>query len=125
MVRADRRRLGFDAERYVFRYLKSQGLRPVARNFRTRRGEIDLVMRDGDCLAFIEVRYRTASSYVGASLTVDARKQQKLASAAAMFLSIHDRFRHSTCRFDVVGVDRDANDQLTVDWRRDAFRPGG
>lgn len=125
MVRRDRRRLGFDAEHYVFRYLKSRGLRPVARNFRTRRGEIDLVMLDGDCLAFIEVRYRTARSFVGASLTVDSRKQQKLAHAAAMFLSKHHGFRHSACRFDVVGVDRDDDNRLTIDWRRDAFRPGG
>ena len=124
MVRADRRRLGFDAEELVFRYLRSRGLRPVARNFRTRRGEIDLIMLDGNCLAFIEVRYRTSRSYVDALRTVDARKQAKLANAAAMFLSVHGRFRHHTCRFDVVGVDRDDGGQLTFDWQRDAFRPG-
>ena len=82
-------------------------------------------MLDGDCLAFIEVRYRNARSFVNAMLTVDARKQAKLASAAAMFLSRHGRYRHSVCRFDVVGVDRDDRGRLTVDWRRDAFRPGG
>lgn len=125
MVRTDRRRLGFDAEQHVFRYLRSQGLQPVARNFRTRRGEIDLVMLDGDCLAFIEVRYRNARSFVNALLTVDARKQGKLANAASMFLAKHGRYRHSTCRFDVVGVDRKDNGELTIDWRRDAFRPGG
>lgn len=124
MVRADRRRLGFDAEELVFRHLRSRGLRPVARNFRTRRGEIDLIMLDGDCLAFIEVRYRTSRSFVDALQTVDARKQAKLANAAAMFLSMHGRFRHNTCRFDVVGIDRDDGDRLTFDWQRDAFRPG-
>lgn len=125
MVRADRRQLGFNAEQYVYRYLRSRGLRPVARNFRTRRGEIDLIMLDGECLAFIEVRYRTARSFVNALLTVDFRKQRKLANAAAMFLSRHGRFRHATCRFDVVGVDRDDGGELIVDWQRDAFRPGG
>lgn len=97
----------------------------MTRNFRTRRGEIDLVMLDGDCLAFIEVRYRTARSFVSAALTVDARKQRKLASAAATFLAQHDRYRHSTCRFDVIGIDRDDGGRLKIDWRRDAFRPGG
>lgn len=125
MVRADHRRLGSDAEQYVFRYLRTKGLRPVARNYRTRRGEIDLVMLDGDCLTFIEVRYRNAHSFVSAFLTVDARKQGKLANAAAMFLSRHGRFRHNPCRFDVVGVDCDTKGHLTIDWRRDAFRPGG
>ncbi len=81
-------------------------------------------MLDGDCLAFIEVRYRNASSFVNALLTVDARKQGKLASAAALFLAKHGRFRHSTCRFDVVGVDRNENGELSINWRRDAFRPG-
>lgn len=82
-------------------------------------------MMDRHCLAFIEVRYRSANSFVSASLTVDARKQRKLAGAAAMFLATHRRFRHSTCRFDVVGVDRDRDGNLTIEWRRDAFRPGG
>lgn len=82
-------------------------------------------MLDGDCLAFIEVRFRTARSFVNAALTVDTRKQGKLASAAAMFLAKHDRYRHSTCRFDVIGVDRDDRGSVKIDWRRDAFRPGG
>lgn len=81
-------------------------------------------MMDGDCLAFIEVRYRGSMSFVSASQTVDRRKQRKLASAAGMFLAMHRRFRHSTCRFDVVGVDRDDDGELTIEWQRDAFRPG-
>lgn len=124
MVRADRRQLGFDAERRAFHYLRKQGLRPVAKNFRTRRGEIDLIMQDGDCLAFIEVRYRAAKSFVSALLTVDSRKQNKLVCAASMFLSMHHQFRNSTCRFDVVGVDVDDSGEVSIDWRPDAFRPG-
>lgn len=81
-------------------------------------------MMDGECLAFVEVRYRAARSFVSAILTVDARKRRKLAEAAAMFLSMNARYRHNTCRFDVVGVDRDDTGRLSVEWRRDAFRPG-
>lgn len=114
--------LGNRAEQFAFRYLKRRGLTPVARNFRTRRGEIDLIMLDGECLVFVEVRYRTGSSFVRAVHTVDARKQRKLANAAAMFLSMNRRFQEFTCRFDVVGVDRDDDGGIGIDWLRDAFR---
>lgn len=122
---ADRGTLGVRAEQYAFRYLCREGLTPVARNFRTRRGEIDLVMDDGGCLAFIEVRYRSGSRFVDALLTVDAHKQRKLTSAAAMFLARHPQYSDQTCRFDVVGVDRDAQGRVTIDWMKDAFRPAG
>lgn len=108
----------------AFRFLRERGLRPVTRNFRTRRGEIDLVMLDGSCLTFIEVRYRNDSSFVGAAQTVDARKQKKLAAAAAMFLSANSQFRAHVCRFDVIGVNSDQQGALSVDWLQDAFRPG-
>lgn len=122
MVGTDRRRIGFDAEQLAFRYLRSNGLRPVTKNFRTRRGEIDLIMLDADCLAFIEVRYRASNSYVGATYTVNARKQQKLAATASIFLAKHARFQNRTCRFDVVGVDQDRQGDVSINWLKDAFR---
>ncbi len=117
------RSLGARLERRVSRYLKKSGLTLVARNFHTRRGEIDLVMRDANCLVFVEVRYRDRSSFVDAALTVDPTKQRKLGQAASMFLAAHDEYAHCVCRFDVVGVDRDAGGRLHVSWLRDAFRP--
>lgn len=114
--------LGRSAEDRVYRFLCAEGLRPVARNFRTRHGEIDLVMCDGSCLVFIEVRTRGGGSFVKARLTVDARKQRKLASAALLFLARHPVFRRHACRFDVVGVDHD-DDSVPFDWLKDAFRP--
>lgn len=80
-------------------------------------------MIDDDCVVFVEVRYRTANSFVDSFLTVDRRKQRKLSSAAAMFLSRNGSLSQRTCRFDVVGVDRDANDDVSLRWIRDAFRP--
>lgn len=123
MERAGSRRLGFDAEQLAFEYLRQRGLRPVARNFRTRRGEIDLIMLDKACLTFVEVRYRAQNSLVDAVLTVDARKQQKLINAASMFLSMHQSYRSHVCRFDVVGVDCDHRGEISTEWLRDAFRP--
>jgi putative endonuclease len=124
MARTTTGSLGRSAEERAFRFLCRQGLTPVARNFRTRGGEIDLVMIDGPCLAFIEVRARGKGSFVDACLTVDGRKQAKLIRTAGLFLARHPVFRHHPCRFDVVGVCHDADGNTAVDWMRDAFRPG-
>ncbi len=124
MVRDSTRRVGVNAEQLAFRYLRHNGLRPVRRNFRCRRGEIDLITLDDECLVFVEVRYRNEASFVKAAVTVDSRKQRILTQAASMFLSMNKTFGNRVCRFDVVGVDRDARGKISIDWMRDAFRPG-
>jgi len=121
MVRADTRALGDHAEQFAFGFLKNKGLRPVTRNFRCRHGEIDLVMLDGDCLVFVEVRYRSSRSFAPAAQTVDCHKQRKLARAAEMFLATRRTYAGKSARFDVIGVDRDADGRATVEWLRDAF----
>lgn len=115
--------LGTDAERRALAYLKHRGLTAVATNFHTRRGEIDLVMRDGNCLVFVEVRYRRPSSPVDAAYTVDQHKRRKLARAASEFLARHSEFAHSPCRFDIIGIDRDDLGREHFSWLSDAFRP--
>ena len=121
MVRANTRAIGDQAEQLAFRFLKDQGLRPVMRNYRCRYGEVDLIMLDGDCLVFVEVRYRFGRSFTRAVLTVDNHKQRKLVCAAEMFLSIRRAYSGHLARFDVVGVDRDADGHTTIEWLRDAF----
>tara|TARA_R110002049_G_scaffold73329_11_gene189623 strand:- start:779 stop:1156 length:378 start_codon:yes stop_codon:yes gene_type:complete len=115
--------LGQRAEQYAFRYLIRRGLIPVARNFRTRRGEIDLIMREARCIICVEVRYRASGSFVNARLSVDRHKQAKLGKTAAVFLARNPVFRNYCFRFDVLGINRDASGQLSVDWLQDAFRP--
>lgn len=101
-----------------------RGLVPVRRNFRCRLGELDLIMRDDDCLVIVEVRYRNARSLVAAEQTIDYRKQAKIIRTAAMFLAWNDGFATMPMRFDVVGIDVDADGEQAVNWIRDAFRPG-
>ena len=114
--------LGDRAERYAHTWLTRRGLRTVARNFRCRGGEIDLVMLDHDCLTFVEVRYRRSGRFSAPALTVDARKQRKLLLTAAMFLGRNKRFANYTMRFDVVAIT--GENSIDVRWIRDAFRPG-
>ena len=81
-------------------------------------------MQDGDCLVFVEVRYRSGAQFTRAALTVDGHKQRRIIRTAALFLAGHARFARSTVRFDVIAIHGDDRDQGTVEWIRDAFRPG-
>lgn len=113
--------LGDQAEQLAFRYLTDRGLRPVARNFRTRGGEIDLILLDGDCLTFVEVRCRRSAKFTEPALTVDHRKQRKLVRTAALFAARHRAYAQHVMRFDVVAIEGD--EVPTIEWIRDAFRP--
>jgi putative endonuclease len=122
--------IGERTEQLALDHLQAAGLKVVTRNFRCRVGELDLVMLDGDCLVFVEVRCRCAgtsrmSRYPSAIESVGPRKQRKLAKAALFFLAKHKAFRNHTVRFDVVAYDGPAPEQYTLQWIRDAFRPGG
>ncbi len=107
--------VGRDAESRAQSELTQHGLRTVARNYRCRGGEIDLIMRDGDCLVFVEVRYRSRDDFGGALSSVDARKQRRLILAARHYLARSGW--SGPCRFDVFGIDR----RLHTHWIRDAF----
>lgn len=107
---------GADVERQVRAFLEEKGLRFLAANFRTRFGELDLVMEDGAALVFVEVRFRRNNDYGGALASVTKRKQQRLLLAAAQFLAQHG-LTHRHTRFDIVGVTGTA----TPEWLRGAF----
>ena len=113
--------LGDHAEQQALCYLKDRGLRPVARNFRSRGGEIDLIMLDGECLTFIEVRCRRSTHFTAPGLTVDHRKQRKIIRTAALFGARNRTFANNVMRFDVVAIE--GEDPPTIKWIRDAFRP--
>lgn len=117
---ADRQRDGALAEDAACALLESRGLRLLARNARYKFGELDLVMRDGDTVAFVEVRLRKDSRFGGAAVSVDAGKRRKLALAAQAWLSSHREFSRAPCRFDVVAVTR-GDQGLACDWIPAAF----
>jgi len=115
------RDVGRLAEQRAFDFLVDLNLRPVARNFHCRGGEIDLIMLDGECLTFIEVRYRLSAAFAPASHTVDRHKQKKIIRTAAMFVARNRQFAQFTMRFDVIAVEGSEN--AAIDWIKDAFRP--
>ena len=117
-----RQALGRAGETAAEAALEKADYRIVARRYRTRAGEIDLVALDGRTVVFIEVKTRTGGAFGRPSLAVNARKRGRIARVAAIFLSRHDLER-APCRFDVVEV-RPAADGLLARHIRDAFRLG-
>jgi len=111
---------GAQFERMAQEHLEGEGLEFVERNYRCKRGELDLVMRDEDDVVFVEVRYRRSTDYGSGAESVDARKRAKLIAAASHWLLAHPAMANAPCRFDVVSMSgAPANPQ--VDWIRDAF----
>jgi putative endonuclease len=109
---------GKAAETKALNYLQSRGLRLLQRNYRSRSGEIDLIMLHDGTLVFIEVRYRKSSSFGSAAESVTATKQHKLLNTASHFLQ--QRGLDAPCRFDVVGIT--GREQTEIEWIRDAFQ---
>ena len=102
------------AEGLAASYLQQQGLTLLRKNYFGRRGEIDLIMLDGQQLVFVEVRYRRQSNYGSAVASVDWRKQQKLIKTAQQFLLQEPQHRHRCCRFDVLGLTGSGDSTATV-----------
>ena len=112
--------IGRDAESLAENFLARRGFVPVSRNYRCRRGEIDLVMRDADTLVFVEVRRRTSRAFGGGADSVDAHKQARLVAAAEHYLMANRIGDDHPCRFDVVAIDGPAR-SAAVHWISDAF----
>jgi len=99
-----RKAVGRAAEDAAFAYLQSLGYAPVARNWRCRSGEIDLIMRDGKTLVFAEVRSRTSPSRYGTAVeAVTPRKCRQVRDTAEVYLRMNGA-GDSRARFDVVAV---------------------
>lgn len=112
---------GRRAEDLAIAHLVRAGLRLLERNVRAGRGEIDVIMRDGAALVFVEVRCRRSAKYGGAAETVGPVKQRRLIAAAHRFLQAHRPYRDCPCRFDVVEILGDEGG-AEVKWIRDAFQ---
>lgn len=104
------------AEALAADHLQRRGLRLLARNYRCRLGEIDLILADGAVLVFVEVRLRRNADFGGAAASITAAKRQRILRAARHYLSGK---AEPACRFDVVLLDALAADR--IEWIKDAF----
>lgn len=108
---------GVQAEHRAAQYLQQQGLKVVAQNYRSRFGEIDLIMQDHDSLIFVEVRLRRNADFGGAAASIDTRKQQRIIRTAQQYLSALAKL--PACRFDAVLMDDVQGKNLQ--WLKNAF----
>jgi putative endonuclease len=79
-------------------------MRVIARNVRSRVGEIDLVALDGDTIVFVEVKNWAAYGFDSLQYGVDEKKQRRIIETAKYFLSVHREYNSMAVRFDVVFI---------------------
>lgn len=115
---------GKHAEDLACQYLNQQGLHLLERNFNSRFGEIDLVMRDRDTTVFIEVRFRQHDDIVDPLSSIDHRKQLKLIRTARYYLQQQPRSDLSPARFDVIAITVQGG-QHRIQWIKNAFEAQG
>ncbi|HQS03119.1 MAG: YraN family protein [Halothiobacillus sp. 24-54-40] len=114
---------GYQAETDAANYLLGQGLQLIDRNVRAGRGEIDLIMQQGNTLVFVEVRARKAQATISAVESISRSKRLKVIETAERLLMAHPAWQTRPCRFDVVGIAMAQGDQpAQLEWIVDAFQ---
>ena len=113
------RSLGAAHESRALAHLQAAGLTLVQRNFNSKVGEIDLIMSHGDQVVFVEVRFRSAGSFVDGISSVGDSKRKRFLKAVKYFLLTHPDYAERILRFDVISI---SNHDL--DWHQNAFDAG-
>lgn len=119
----ERQQLGRAGEERAADFLRRAGYRILAANYRTRRGELDLVAEEGGELVFVEVKTRTSLAFGSPAEAVDRRKQQQIGRAAQEYL-LREGASERVVRFDVVAISL-AGGRPEVEIIKNAFEYGG
>lgn len=106
---------GTDAESAALAHLEAAGLSLIERNYRCPMGEIDLVMKEGEAIVFVEVRQRSGTRFGGAPASITTGKKKRILSAAKHYMIKLGSWPE--CRFDAVLLDAEGR----ITWIRDAF----
>jgi len=108
------------AEDLAFDYLLKSGLKPLARNYRCPRGEIDIIMQHDETITFIEVRYRKNDHYISTIETIDKRKCKHIIETSQHFLQANRKAAKYPCRFDVIALTGNLT-KPDIEWIKNAF----
>lgn len=118
----DRQQIGRDAEQAAAVFLEAQSLTILARNYRCRSGEIDIVAQDArGVIVIAEVRLRADVRYGGAAASVDWKKQRRIQRAACHLLARQPALGRQPMRFDVLDLAPDGASGYRIQWIRHAF----
>ena len=110
------RQVGSHYETLAARYLESNGLKIILKNYRCKLGEIDLIGEDSEYLIFIEVKYRTTSNTGYSIEAVNYKKQRIISKCASYYCMVNDVDQMKSIRFDVVIFDGNK-----FEWIKNAF----
>lgn len=117
--------IGNIGEETAVKALKKCGYKIIARNYRTKMGEIDIIAKDGEYTVFVEVRLRKSNAFGSPADTIDRRKQQKIIKTAQMYAVKNDIY-DSPMRFDAVLINADTDGEKLVNTKieiiKDAFQ---
>lgn len=118
LEKINKRRLGEAYEEQAARYLEQQGLKVLARNWHAgKRGELDIVAKDGDTLVFVEVKFRSGKAYGSPFEAIDSRKQARIGKLAMCYMKRYGISFGSSCRFDCIGITKDGS----ISYLKNAF----
>ncbi|MCL9781482.1 YraN family protein [Vibrio sp. S4M6] len=118
----NRKNIGSKYEATAQKYLVQHGLHFIEKNFSVKCGEIDLIMREGDIIVFVEVKYRKTQQFGHAAESVTRNKMRKLVNSANLWLNKHNLSPHSTdFRFDVVAIHQNGDH---IEWIKNAITEG-
>lgn len=109
---------GQQAEHKALNYLMEQGLKLITQNYSCRLGEIDLIMRDGSYLVFIEVRFRSNMSFGDGVASITYAKRQKIIKTTSHYMIKHNIQEKFPIRFDVIAINGTSG---SISWIKDAF----
>ena len=117
-----RQALGKLGEDLACRELERRGWAILARRYRRRGGELDIVARDGQTVVFVEVKTREGSDYGAGVEAITALKRRRLADVALDYV-VRNRLHKCPCRFDVASIEFGA-DGVKIEWYQNAFDVG-
>lgn len=110
--------IGYKAESLACQFLIDKGMTLVERNYRTRRGEIDLIMQTTNSIIFVEVKYRGNKKFGSAEESITISKQKKIIAAAQEYLFRNGHGENTCIRFDALIIEPSKNGQpsCTINW---------
>ncbi len=106
---------GENSERIASLFLIDQGLKLIDKNFQCKYGELDLVMREGDTIVIVEVRFRKSNKFGGAAESVTPKKQSRIIASTEYYLLVNKL--KNPIRFDVIAMSGDTD----INWIKNAF----
>jgi len=107
-------------EDFAYDFLVKKGFVPVERNYRSGKGEIDIIMREGELLVFIEVKLRKTDQFGPPECSITIRKQRQIKRTALAYLT-EKNIRNVQCRFDVIGITQNKETGMKINHIENAF----